>query len=131
MVFEFGTSFKIHIARIPFIPKGRDRIDSPVNENSKFAVLIPVGNLVLPQRFPGRLKFCWLLVLRRHLSLHLFERIFGANGFATVINDVIWLERWLQTNPMITAHPHQSKFPMAGLPAARSCCKAAQSVFPA
>ena len=42
----------IHIARVPFVAKRRNRVDSPVEEDAELGVLIPSGNLVLLQRIP-------------------------------------------------------------------------------
>ena len=52
MILERIGSFHVHVARVPFAIKRRNRIDAPMNKNAKLRVLVPSGNLVLLDRFP-------------------------------------------------------------------------------
>src|SRR5450755_722995 len=45
-------AFLIHQARIPLGPKSWNGVDTPVNENPKFSVLVPLRSFVVAQRFP-------------------------------------------------------------------------------
>ena len=47
VVLKFGPALLIHVARIPFVAKGRYTIEAPVDKDAKFAILIPIGDSVL------------------------------------------------------------------------------------
>ena len=44
----------IHVARIPFVAKSRNRIDTPVNEYSELRVHVPLGHFVMPGAIPSQ-----------------------------------------------------------------------------
>ena len=48
---------QIHIPRIPFIPKSRDRVDAPVDEDPELRIAEPLRRLVSPEGLPVGLKF--------------------------------------------------------------------------
>src|ERR1700693_2721180 len=41
MMLKRISSFHIHVARIPFAIKRRNRVDAPVNKNAKLRILVP------------------------------------------------------------------------------------------
>lgn len=42
-----GAIADVHLAGIPFIAEGRDAVDTPVDENAKLAVEVPIGDGVV------------------------------------------------------------------------------------
>ncbi len=54
VVLEGGIFLLVHIAGIPFVFRAGDRVDTPVNEDAEFGVLIPLGNFVVAKSFPVR-----------------------------------------------------------------------------
>src|SRR5215471_6815724 len=46
MVLVFFRAGLIHAARVPLVAKGGDRIDSPMNENAKLCIFVPIGRFV-------------------------------------------------------------------------------------
>src|ERR1700685_3162932 len=52
MVFVFVRPLKIHEPRIPLATESGDRINAPMDKDSKFCVLVPLGNFVGLKRFP-------------------------------------------------------------------------------
>ena len=55
---------EVHAPRIPFIAVGGYTVGTPMDEDAKLGVDIPVGNPVLAQRFPGWFVF---VACRGHL----------------------------------------------------------------
>src|SRR5580704_3874034 len=45
-------SLVIHVAGIPFVAKGWNRVDAPMNEDAELRIAIPLGRFVVPQRLP-------------------------------------------------------------------------------
>src|SRR5450432_3265546 len=52
----FVRAGHIHIPWIPFIPKRRNGVHAPVNENSEFRVLVPLRHFIAVERLPLRPK---------------------------------------------------------------------------
>src|SRR5271166_1655689 len=45
------AALNVHLPRIPLAPKRRNGIDSPVDKYAELGVLVPLGHLVLTERF--------------------------------------------------------------------------------
>src|ERR1700735_2180549 len=48
--------FNVHLTRIPLVAECWNRVHTPMNENSKFCILVPFWHLVMRERLPIRLK---------------------------------------------------------------------------
>ena len=86
-------SLAIHISRIPFVAEGRDRIDSPVNEDAELRVLVPFGHFVFLQRFPVRAKRALMIRVIHFLEEGGALRVVLAAG---LLPDLINLDRILR-----------------------------------
>ena len=53
MMLILRRTLDVHIAGIPFAAEGRNTVDAPVDKDTEFGVLIPRGNPIGGQRFPG------------------------------------------------------------------------------
>src|SRR5690242_8624486 len=51
VVLEFFRAFQIHLARIPFVTEGGNRIDAPMNEYPEFRIPVPLGHAIAFERF--------------------------------------------------------------------------------
>lgn len=66
---EILATLQVHVARVPFTVKRRNRVHAPMDEDAELCVLIPARDFVLLQRIP-----VWLIWSLVRLSIHLVQQ---------------------------------------------------------
>src|SRR2546422_7393230 len=47
---------EVHVARVPFVVERGNRVNAPVEKDPELRVLVPLGDGIARERFPGRLE---------------------------------------------------------------------------